>query len=107
MVLSASNLPQIGVNLKLIHPELNYISVRASAGATIEEIDNGGTIIIVTLDKCPPNGKVTFVYGTGTGARRVLKRKMLPVSLPSRLNRKAIEFGRFGASHRVIRRKRL
>ena len=50
--------------------ELNYVRVSASRGASIEEIDNGGSIIIVTLDKCPPNGTVTFVYGTGTGAKR-------------------------------------
>ena len=79
--------------------KLNYVSVRASRGATIEEIDNGGTIIIVTLDKCPPNGTITFVYGTGTGARGVLERKMLPVSLASRLNRKAMSLV-FDRSHR-------
>ena len=50
--------------------KLNYISVRASGGATIEETDNGGSIIIVTLGKCPPRSKVTFTYGTGTGASR-------------------------------------
>ena len=49
---------------------LNYVRVTASGGATIEETDNGGSIIIVTLDKCPPNGTITFVYGTGTGAKR-------------------------------------
>ena len=50
--------------------KLNYVSVRASGGATIEETDNGRTIIIVILGKCPPSGKVTFTYGGGTGARR-------------------------------------
>ena len=50
--------------------QLNYVRVSASRGASIEEIDNGGSIVIVTLDKCPPNGTITFVYGTGTGARR-------------------------------------
>ena len=50
--------------------KLNYISVRGSGGATIEETDNGGSIIIVTLNKCPPRGKVTFTYGAGTGANR-------------------------------------
>ena len=50
--------------------KLNYVRVSASRGASIEEIDNGGSIIIVTLDKCPPNGTITFVYGTGTGAKR-------------------------------------
>ena len=50
--------------------QLNYVRVSASRGASIEEVDNGGSIIIVTLDKCPPNGTVTFVYGTGTGAQR-------------------------------------
>ena len=50
--------------------QLNYISVSASGRATIEEIDNGGSIIIVTLDKCPPNGKVKFTYGGGSGARQ-------------------------------------
>ena len=50
--------------------ELNYVRVSASRGASIEEIDNGGSIVIVTLDKCPPNGTITFVYGTGTGAKR-------------------------------------
>ena len=49
---------------------LNYVRVSASRGASIEETDNGGSIIIVTLDKCPPNGTITFVYGTGTGAKR-------------------------------------
>ena len=49
---------------------LNYVRVSASRGASIEETDNGGSIVIVTLDKCPPNGTVTFVYGTGTGAKR-------------------------------------
>ena len=67
---SALNLPQTWGEFETDPSKLNYISVRASGGATIEEIDNGGTIIIVTLDKCPPNGKVTFVYGTGTGARK-------------------------------------
>ena len=50
--------------------KLNYISVRGSGGATIEETDNGGSIIIVTLGKCPPRSKVTFTYGAGTGANR-------------------------------------
>ena len=49
---------------------LNYVRVTASSGASIAETDNGGSIIIVTLDKCPPNGTITFVYGTGTGAKR-------------------------------------
>ena len=52
---------------------LNYVRVTASGGATIAETDNGGSIIIVTLDKCPPNGTITFVYGTGTGAQRGAK----------------------------------
>ena len=70
-----------GGRVSLQHPEgwgafetdptkLNYISVRASGGATIEETDNGGSIIIVTLGKCPPRSKITFTYGTGTGASR-------------------------------------
>ena len=50
--------------------KLNYISVRGSGGATIEETDNGGSIIIVTLGKCPPRSRVTFTYGAGTGANR-------------------------------------
>ena len=50
--------------------KLNYVRVSASDGASIEEIDNGGSIIIVTLERCPPNGRITFVYGTGTGAKR-------------------------------------
>ena len=50
--------------------QLNYVRVSASRGASIEEIDNGGSIVIVTLDKCPPNGTITFVYGTGTGAKQ-------------------------------------
>ena len=49
---------------------LNYVRITASGGASIAETDNGGSIIIVTLDKCPPNGTITFVYGTGTGAKR-------------------------------------
>ena len=50
--------------------KLNYISVRPSGGVTIEETDNGGSIIIVTLGKCPPRSRVTFTYGAGTGANR-------------------------------------
>ena len=70
MAQSASHLPLNWGEFETDPSKLNYISVSASRGASIEEIDNGGTIIIVTLDKCPPNGRVTFVYGTGTGARR-------------------------------------
>ena len=53
--------------------KLNYLRVTSSRGATVSEVDNGGSIAVVTLDKGPPNGTITFTYGGGTGARRGAK----------------------------------
>ena len=50
--------------------KLNYVRVTSSGGASVAEVDNGGSIVIVTLDKCPPTGTIRFIYGGGTGARR-------------------------------------
>ena len=73
--------------------KLNYVRVSASRGASIEETDNGGSIIIVTLDKCPPNGTITFVYGTGTGAQRGARAQDATGVVPFTIKSQGDDFG--------------
>ena len=50
--------------------KLNYLRVTTSGSASTSDVDIGDTYVRVMLDKCPPNGKITFTYGGGTGAKR-------------------------------------